>query len=79
LIQPEQLAKFTGYPRRVDRALALSALVNVLKTAWPRIEGKTALTLTELEHADEAAVFPAYPAPTSKEGAPGPIPRSGTI
>ena len=23
LIQPEQLAKFTGYPRRVDRALAL--------------------------------------------------------
>jgi len=56
LIQPEQLAKFTGCRRRVDRVLALSALVNVLKTAWPRIEGKTALTLAELEQAVEQAM-----------------------
>ena len=56
LIQPEQLAKFTGCRRRIDKVVALGALVNVLKTAWARIEGKTALTLTELEQADKQAV-----------------------
>jgi len=56
LIAAEQLARFTGCRRRVDRALALSALVDGLKAAWPRIEGKTALTLSELEQADEQAV-----------------------
>jgi|GEM_PF-1386716 len=53
MLAPEQLLKFTGCRRRADKVLALSALVSVLKTAWPRIKGKTALTLAELEQADE--------------------------
>lgn len=56
LIAPEHLEKFTGCRRRIDRVMALAALANVLKTAWPRIEGKTALTLTELQQADAQAM-----------------------
>jgi hypothetical protein len=37
----------------VDRVLALAALVSILETAWPSIQGKTAFTLTELTEADE--------------------------
>ena len=53
MLAPEKLAKLTGCRRRVDKVLALSALISILKTAWPRIQGKTALTLTELAQADE--------------------------
>jgi len=56
MLAPEKLAKLTGCRRRADRALALSALISILKAAWPRIEGKTALTLTELAQADEQAM-----------------------
>jgi hypothetical protein len=56
MLAPEKLAKLTGRRRRVDRVVALAALVTVLRTAWPRIEGKTALTLTELAQADEQAM-----------------------
>jgi hypothetical protein len=56
MLAPEKLAKLTGCRRRADRVLALAALVSVLQTAWPRIEGKTALTLTELAQADEQAM-----------------------
>jgi len=56
ILAPGKLAQLTGCRRRVDRVLALSALVSILKTAWPRIQGKTALTLTELAQADKQAM-----------------------
>lgn len=56
LLSPDKLAAFPAGRRRSDRILALSALIKVLKNAWPRIQGKTALTLSELEQADEQAM-----------------------
>jgi hypothetical protein len=53
LIQSERLDKLNGRRRSVDKAFDLISLVNVLRDAWPSIEGKTALTLAELDSAEQ--------------------------
>jgi hypothetical protein len=67
LIHPQKLKHLTDGRRRVDKVMALAALVTVLKTAWPRIEGKTALTLDELEQADKLAMQLLYALASQKK------------
>lgn len=56
LIQPECIAKLKGQRRRVAKAIGLMGLVLVLRGAWSSIEGKTALTLPELDQAKQLAM-----------------------
>jgi hypothetical protein len=52
LIRQDCLARLRRTKSHADKAFALSGLVHVLRSAWPEIEDKTAVTLAELDAAE---------------------------
>lgn len=52
LIEPAVLARYSGVRSQLQTLEDLSQLIELLRTRWPTIEGKTAITPDELDRAE---------------------------
>jgi hypothetical protein len=55
LLPANPLKRVAGKRRALSQSFALTAIVCVLRTAWPKIEGRTGVTLAELDAAEAQA------------------------
>lgn len=60
LIDGRKLTRLKGCRRRNEKVIALAALASFLRSSWPQIQGRTALTWEEIERAESTVSVATY-------------------